>query len=266
MPDARPGRLGVVSWTSRDQDLQRLKRGLENDYYGLLLNKLQFCESIFREFTAWSDVVEFMHTGSSRKPEKNDILKAILLHHSEDRNPRWRTILLVIFWPALASIHWQKRHWDPDPDERWVNITWAFIQTICYIDLNRRPDRLVQKVFNDTVHRLYDEYSHQWKLMKNEVPTNPTEIEKIKELAKGVKDICFAEVELRIDSESEIKKLQRYLRKDIISEADFFLIIGTRIYGKSIAECAEEVGLDYQTAKKRRQRAEAKIRGREKKS
>ncbi|NIO57338.1 MAG: hypothetical protein GTN72_14400 [Candidatus Latescibacteria bacterium] len=192
-------------------------------------------------------------------------MKAILLHHGKDRNPRWRTILLVIFWPTLASIHWQKRHWDPDPDERWVNVIWAFIHAICCIDVNQRPDRLVQKIFNDTVHRLYDEYSHQWKLMKNEVSTDPTEIEKIKELAKGVEDIGFAEVELRKDNEAEIKKLQRFLREDIISEADFFLIIGTRIYGKSIAECAEERGLDYEAVRKRRQRAEARIRRAEKK-
>ena len=45
-----------------------------------------------------------------------------------------------------------------------------------------------------------------------------------------------------------------------ITEADYLLLVGTRVYGKQVVDYAREMGLAYQVAKKRRQRAEAAIR------
>jgi len=58
----------------------------------------------------------------------------------------------------------------------------------------------------------------------------------------------------------EIKRLKEHMQAGRITEADFFLLVGTRVYGRSIAHYARAVGLNYQVAKKRRQRAEAAIR------
>ena len=44
-----------------------------------------------------------------------------------------------------------------------------------------------------------------------------------------------------------------------ITEADFLLLVGTRLYRQSIAEYARSVGVNTEAAKKRRQRAEAAI-------
>ena len=57
----------------------------------------------------------------------------------------------------------------------------------------------------------------------------------------------------------EIQRLREHMEAGRISEADFLLLVGTRVYGKSVADYARETGLDYQVAKKRRQRAEAVI-------
>ena len=44
-----------------------------------------------------------------------------------------------------------------------------------------------------------------------------------------------------------------------ITTADGLLLIGTRVYGTSVADYARDTGVAYQVAKKRRQRAEAAI-------
>ena len=49
-----------------------------------------------------------------------------------------------------------------------------------------------------------------------------------------------------------------------ITEPDFLLLVGTRLYGQSISEYARNAGLKAEAAKKRRQRAEAAIRSHEK--
>ncbi|MBI2192065.1 MAG: hypothetical protein HYU36_08780 [Planctomycetes bacterium] len=242
---------------SRDRDRERLEQELQTDEYRKLLRRLQKKEPFLRQFSTWAEVITFMRNGTSTDPRKDEILRPIFAAHGEDEDPRWRAVLLAIFWPGLESIHFQKRGWDADPDERWQNITWTFLQVLCRVDVKRRPDRLVQKVFNDTVHHLHDEYRRAWKRANREFTAEPEEIDA---LAGGVEGIDFAGIELREAQEIEIERLREHLDGGRITEADFLLLIGTRVYGKSVADYAREAGLDYQVAKKRRQRAEAVIR------
>ena len=222
-----------------------------------MLRRLQRVEPFLRQFRTWAEVIVFMRNGTSRDPRKDEVLRPIFEAHTEDENPRWRAILMAVFWPGLESIHFQKRGWDPDPDERWQNITWIFLQVICRIDLTKRADRLVQKIFNDTVHRLHDQYRRMWDRTNREFNTRSEEIDA---MVGGVEGIDFAGIELREAQEIEIERLCEYLNASRITEADFLLLVGTRVYGKSIADYAREAGLNYQVAKKRRQRAEAAIR------
>jgi len=241
----------------RDEDRERLEQDLQASAYQALLRKLQREHLFFRSFRTWADVIAFMRNGTSTDPRKDEVLRPIFAAHAGDEDPRWRAVLLAIFWPGLESIHYQKRGWDADPDERWQNITWTFLQVLCRIDVKRRPDRLVQKVYNDTVHHLHDEYRRAWNRTNREFTAEPEEIDA---LAGGVEGIDFAAVELREAQEAEIERLREHLDAGRITEADFLLLVGTRVYGQSIADYARGAGLDYQVAKKRRQRAEAVIR------
>jgi len=238
-------------------DRERLEEELQGTANQALLRKLQRKHLFLRRFRTWVDVIAFMRTGSSRDPRKDEILRPIFEAHAEDDDPRWRVVLLAIFWPGLESIHYQKRNWDQDPDERWQNIVWTFLQVLCRVDVKRRPDRLVQKVFNDTVHHLHDEYRRVWDRAKREFAAEPDEIDA---LIGGVDGIDTADIELREAQEIEINRLREHLEQGRITEPDFLLLVGTRVYGKSVADYAREAGLNYQVAKKRRQRAEAAIR------
>jgi len=246
-----------VAIPSRDRDRERLEQELQTSEYQRLLRRLQKKEPFLRQFGTWTEVIAFMRNGTSTDPRKDEVLRPIFAAHAEDEDPRWRAVLLAIFWPGLESIHYQKRGWDADPDERWQNITWTFLQVLCRIDVKRRPDRLVQKVYNDTVHHLHDEYRRAWNRTNREFTAEPEEIDA---LAGGVEGIDFAAVELREAQEAEIERLREHLDAGRITEADFLLLVGTRVYGQSIADYARGAGLDYQVAKKRRQRAEAVIR------
>jgi hypothetical protein len=261
--DARPERLGVVPWTSRNQDYDRLVRKLKTESYQRLLDKLRDFAAIFHRFAVWTEVIAFMRVGSSRDLRKNDILKAILWCHDDDWDHRWRTTLLTLFWPALVSLKHQKCRYDDDEDILWQHILWAFHETVCQIDLTRRDHGLVQKLVNDTAHRLYAEYNQEWnakKLQEEYVKKKRTAV------TKGFNDMGIAEVDLEMEQETLIRWLQSFERRGLISETDLHLIIGTRIYSESLAEAAEREGLGFEAAKKRRQRAEAKIRVRVKKT
>ena len=237
-----------------------LERELAGHAYGELLNRLKQGNPFFHRFRTWTEVLAFMRHGTSQDPEKDEILRPIFLAHQEDADPCWRAILLAIFFPALESIDRQKRSWDQDREELWQNIVSTFLGVVCRIDIHKRPDRLVQKVFNDTVHRLHDEYRRIWRRSKCEVSV---ELHELDELAGQIEGIDLAAIERREAQEAEVQRLRRHLEKGRISEKDFMLLTGTRVYGKSLADYAREMGMDYQVAKKRRQRAEDAIRDHE---
>jgi hypothetical protein len=245
-----------MAYFSRRTEREKLEKEIQRtEYDGLLAELRRNCPPA-EAFTTWTGVFDFLHT-DEQDLTKDEILRNIFTLHKHGQDSRWRSILLVIFWPALESIHWKKRHWDTDPEERWQNITWVFLRVVCRIDPVVRPHRLAQKVVNDTIHHLCDDYRHIWRRMEKEIPMNDDELE---ELGIGTQDIGFGAAESAIEKDRQVECLRRHLQHGRINDSDMFLVIGTRIYGKALSECAAKQGISYQAAKKRRQRAEAIIR------
>jgi hypothetical protein len=197
-----------------------------------------------------------MQDGTPTDPSKDEVLKLIIAAHAADRDPRWREVLLALFWSDLEKLLCIKRRWDSDEGELWRNVTWIFIEVLSRIDLIKRPERLAQKILNDTSHCLHDEYRDTWDRADREIAV---EQEAIVELAGGAEDDTFAALAFSEEREVEIRRLRTHLEAGRITESDFVLLLGTRVYGKSVVEYACEAGLTFQAAKKRRQRAERVI-------
>lgn len=236
---------------------EQLERELRGRAYQALLVTLREEEPFLHRFKAWAEVTAFIADGGGRDGQKDVVLRPILRAHRADADPRWLTILLGIFWPRLEWIHRLKRRWDRDANELSSNLTWVFMQVVCRIDVDHRPHRLTQKVVNDTIHRLHDEYRREWDRSHREVLTDP---EKLQDIPGGSEGIGLTEAELREAENAAIRRLRGHQAEGRLSEADFFLLVGTFVYGRSLAEYAREVGLPYEAAKKRRQRALATIR------
>ena len=245
---------------TRDRDREWLKRQLQTDEYHKLLRYLQQTACFLRRFENWACVVDFMRAGTSTDPRKDEILRPILRAHGQDRDPRWRTILLEIFWPGLRSMAYRKRHWEDDPEygpeELWQNIALTFLQVVCRIDVTQRPARLVQKIMNDTNHHLYQLYKRRWKRTNCELPRDEDELDS---LCGGVDGIGFEVLYRREELEQKFNRLREHRDAGRITDADFLLLLATRVNDLSLAEYARDADLNYETAKKRRQRAEAAI-------
>ena len=219
--------------SDRDQDRERLEQEVGGETYTVLLRQLQRTHSSFRRFGTWTDVIALMRAGSSEDPAKEAVLLAILQARAEDKDPRWRAILLAIFWPGLDAIHNRKEGWDADEDERWQNVLWAFLQAVCCLDVSKRTDHLVQRIINTTIHRLHDEYRRVWNREERETPTDPEQFE---ELVGGGDEPDFDAIDLRSKQDAEIERLRAHADAGRISDADFLLLVGTRVYGKTAAQ------------------------------
>jgi len=246
-----------MSSASRRSERQHLERELRGPSYEALLRQLQAAFPHFSPFDTWEDVLLFMHGGTSEDPRKNDVLRSIFHSYRRDQDPKWRAVLLAIFWPGLESVYRRKLAWDPDADELWQSVLWAFIQVTDLLDVSKRPGHLARRVCRGTTHRLHDKYRILWNRTARETPTDP---DKLEEIGGEAEDPQFAAVEARDLSQSIVRRFRRHLEAGHIREADFLLLVGTRAYGQSLAQHARQAGMSYQAAKKRRQRAEAAIR------
>ena len=248
--------------SDRDQDYERLEQEIGGENYTSLLRRLQETNDALLRFGGWPDFIAFMREGTSDDPVKEEALLAILTTHVEDQDPRWRAVLLAVFWPGLDSIFNRKKGWDENEDERWQNVQWAFLQAVCKLDVSRRTDHIVQRIVNGTIHRLHDEYQRIWRHGERETPTDPGQFE---EMVGGGDEPDFDVIDIRSKQDAEIRRLREHADAGRISEADFLLLVGTRVYGKTAAQYARETGMSCELARKRRLRAEAAIRRAEEK-
>jgi len=241
----------------RDVEREELGREVKQAEYGALLQRLRTSERAFRRFRSWESVAVFMRKGASDDPRKDDVLRPILAAHAADRDARWRTILLFLFWSRLKAACIRRSSLDQDAEVLWGNTVWAFLRAVCEWDIARRPDRLFQGITNTTTWRLSREYQRARRRNEIEMLADPSVIEY---LAGETVHPGFAEVDLRDEHEHRTARFSEQLKAGRITEADFHLLVGTLVYGRLLRECAEEIGLNYQLAKKRRQRAELAIR------
>jgi hypothetical protein len=242
---------------SRRSEYELLARELEGEQYVALLRELQGRAPLFREFESWQDVIGLMRAGMSRDPKKDAVLLRILQAHARDGDARWRTVALAIFWPGIESVCKRKGRWDTDKDRLWANAVWAFLQAVCKLDIVRRTDHLVSRIISGTIHRLHDEYSREWCCADREIPTDPDELDGWEGSGE---DEIICTVDLHLWQEAKIAQFRGHMELGLINEADFHLLVATRVYGKSAAQYADEVGMSGAVARKRRQRAEALIR------
>jgi DNA-directed RNA polymerase specialized sigma24 family protein len=135
-------------------------------------------------------------------------------------------------------------------------VSWAFVGVLHRIDLQKRSERLVQKIVNDTIHYLYVGYRREWEHAQREAATVPDMLET---LMSPVDDSRLSASE---DQEAMIQCLRDHLAAGRIGETEFRLILGTRLQGQSLDDCARELGLSRNAAARRRQRAEAALRRR----
>jgi hypothetical protein len=265
-----------------------LERKLAQPAYQILLENLQENHSVFQPFPTWGAVLGFMNEKRQQELWEDQILRPIFQAYRKDNDPRWQEILLALFWPKLELIHRWKNHWDRcDPDRLWQNIHCTFLHIIEQMDVDQRRERLVQKVRNDIIHRVYEEYERTWQWEKRHVeyveePMEANEIdpyllrmplasdkpssarEKPRNRPLDPKmaatDPDLVNIELRNTQQAAVQWLEEFAQTRKIRKADVQLYIGTQIYGKPLAECAEEYKLTYEAAKKRCQRMREKIR------
>jgi len=211
------------------------------------------CE-IFRQFASWAEVAAHMENGKIRRRETDAVLIPIFERMEWDENPFWQTILMVLFWSFLKNEYKFKEKWCLELDDRWQNVVLAFLFSVRNLDLARRQVGLAQKLANDTVHHLY-EFCREFAIrdwQQNAVQSSDPEILKTVEARKSVR------VEARDLQKFLVRRVLEIAEQKVISDWGAEVLIATRLEGRQLKDLRLK-DCNYETAKKRRQREEAKL-------
>ena len=182
---------------------------------------------------------------------KERLVQLVLRLHARDRDPHWRTIPEVASWPDLLSLHGFKRRWDADAEELWQNIHWCFLRAINRFAA-KASSGSSKDLFYETMNVLRNEYRRKWRRINREAPLNAGLLENV-----GADDKAISSTQAQ---QRALKWLELCRDRGLIKDNEYLLLVSTRIYSKSLVDFAQEQGVSYQTAAKRRKRAEDKLR------
>jgi DNA-directed RNA polymerase specialized sigma24 family protein len=238
---------------------EQLLASLEYPTYQNLLDMLRGCEPALAPCRSWKEIIGLIRNKDPDGLMHDAILAALLRQRSLD-SERVGTILLIAFYPLFFGILRKRFSWDRDQDALWKATLGAGCEALMRINLDKRPERIRQKILNDTSHNLFDAYSQEWRISKRKIHGDGATRAANLVSSEHWDDALLELLDHRDAQQREVNRLSRLRFAEVISDTDFHILVGRRIYGREDAEQAEEMQVTVETAKKRRQRAEAKLR------
>lgn len=244
LADLERSLMRQIGSACHDERLRMLRSG---DFE---LERGRFCNWL--EVRHWLDDVGIWH-------ERADpILRPMLEAYQQSYDQAWSEILLYLFWRPLARVYWLVATQDSDPATRHSQVFWAFTKALQRIDVDRRGERLGAKVIQDTRHDVREFYERE--------RARGRRCKYLEDMLSGEEnhrsgwevpshDVGFASFEYRHDSAWAIGRLKSRVRAGQLTRTDFLILVGCHLYGRTLDEMAARQGLNYESAKKRRQRA-----------
>jgi len=212
---------------------------------------------VFRRFNGGQEICRFLLDHSVAEHTKDDLLCALIQSLRCEGASEFNTVLILAFWPALCVIARRATHWDPDPDELWQNLTWAFLQAVNEVNLGDYPCRLAGRLFSATASRLRRHYRREWARRRRETPVEdePEDLP-----ANEVPDERAVDIVARALARINLRRIRRAYDQHRLTADEYWLFTDVDVHGTSLSEYAHDIGLAYEAAKKRHQRVRAKIK------
>jgi len=237
-----------------------LRKSLEREIGGAAYRELfpmvkAMCRTM-EDFGDWHDAIAFAKSCHVEEATRDALIAELLLQTSCSRSPNISAVLILMFWNRLYGLVLRCKSWDRDGAELWHNILLQFLTSIQAFGVERRVEHVMRWICNQTRYRLHARYQKHWEAAAHEDCCPPPKLER---LASGGLDPAFAEIEERDELDARIRSLRRHVDAGRMSGTDFLILVATRFYGISLTDYARDAGLDYETAKKRKQRAEARL-------
>lgn len=203
----------------------------------------------------WSNVRAILRALGVKTEAADPVLRPLIQMLQAADGGESAGIALYIFWFPISATC--RRFWRlDDPDRLFSQATWDLLRAIHQIDLNCRMSRIGMKIVNDVTHGVRAWYRREQKRFPALI-VEDDEPDPYEELHSHYGEHLIAEQ--LIDRAWTVARLRALAEAGAISRADFQILLGCYVYGRPLEEMARHLGVEYQAAKKRRQRAVKKL-------
>lgn len=243
--------------------IEDLKKELENelksqtqqDEFGRLKERHPSLES----FRTPQELIEFLEPGGDHE-EKDKALTILINEYGGESPSRVAgTILILTFFPVLKNIYFARCAGYQDNEELICTLQCCFLEAARDYPLDKRPRKIAANLKFLTLRSFFDaqtslgESDELQKRLLDEAEKYRPDAEQLSESYPGIAPAAATNGE---SAEMTIRNYRVFVDAGIVEEIDFELIVKTRIYDRELREVANELGLDYAVARKRRYRAE----------
>lgn len=201
-----------------------------------------------QHFADMTEFISFMNDSSDHNYDLKDnsmlmIIKKIQANENKTTGFNLSTYLLA---PGLQQILSQVASYKDELMDDWLNLWAEFSNSLLEYPIELRPRKVAANLLHDTRHRIL--------VIKKQEMTRITQTELIEDFDYAIPP----------DTTSPYSKFAALLIEGIdtvsLSDIDLYLVTASRVYDKSLKELADHLGIEYNSARKRRQRAEKRIR------
>ncbi|MCM8782216.1 MAG: hypothetical protein NC828_04130 [Candidatus Omnitrophica bacterium] len=241
------------------EPIRKLLRELENEISSEKF--IQLYERIREKYppiksylTAW-DLIERLHNQTNPDFKLNDeILSSLILEYqSQQESASVGSYLLILFKPGLLKIfsHFKSRAKQLaslGELDLWCQIVAFFFEELSQLDLNKDKTKITSKVLGRLRNRLRDYFTVLFKELGSE-----------QELAIHPESI--PSLPAQINTQETIPLLENLVKLGVISKIDKYILLATKVYGRSMKDISQELkGLSYAAIRQRKTRAQKAIR------
>ncbi len=217
-------------------------------------------------FDAPTSLLDLLHGEDGDLDEKDLVLRALveLAQGRGEAADLARDLLWLGLWPGLDAIYRRHlRHFRDRPEELVSEVGARFTDAVARVDLGRIR-RVAATLVRNTEREVRAGEKRAW-----DAAARRSELPEGDELADG-DHLSHARLPRRptgvsdlglppgMDPEDQLAAIRAFVAEVVGDDAD--LVIGAAVYGVSQRELAERLGLTHEAARKRFQRALARLR------
>ncbi len=214
--------------------------------------------SALERFDTIEDLLSFLRDTGAEKDVKDAALLELLREHQDAPSSGAFVILAAAMLPMLDRLYGARlsRVTKREQDDLWSRVFAAFTESVDRYPVNARPKRVAANLRGETLAAMR-------RAMKSEIELSQTR-QAMRVIAPRLDDAPDEKPPRREIDDAGVagaaRRLDGYMIAGLIAEGDRALLLGVYACGRSIGEVARELGINREAAKKRLQRAAARIR------
>lgn len=227
----------------RDRIKRILEAELASPEFTRFYKYLKFTCFELEAFPTYSDLILFLHDRKNQDYQAKDrLLKSLIAQFQQFNDGLLANLLMIIFYPGIEKLFFDNiRYFHNEEDDLLSEIRSSLLDVIAEYDCDDKPSKVAATVLGRARNRL--------RTAKKELLSKFDAV-----------DITTVDIQTDKPVSGETHLLKLLVRKKVITEEDEKLIIETRINEVLLKDMASQIGVSYEALRKRRQRAEKKIR------